>query len=323
MTPHKYASLKYILDHAKNVLLVAHSRPDPDTIGANIALYNYLQQRGTSVTLTCTDSFPAIFNTFLPPYTLIATKDLTIKSFDVIIGSDNIDRGFDHITNNIKESDCVTVGIDHHPHTHIHPDLLITDPSASSTCEILYDFFTHIQHTPTSTEASALAIGILGDTRLFHNPNTSAHVLDVTAHLLDAQAPLASIMRHGFLTKRLGTLQLWGIALRNAKRLTPSGAIISVITMQHLTRKNLPQEELKEELKEVASLLCSVPHTPFALILIQLDKNTVKGSIRAEKNSTVDTSRIAALFGGGGHKLASGFEVAGTLKVINNTWQVA
>ncbi len=321
MINHKYASLQYILTHARNVLLVAHSRPDPDTIGACVTLYSYLHTHNIPVTLTCTDAFPNTFDTFLPSYNIIQTCDISnFAQFDVIIGSDNIDRGFDKIIKHLPKSDHITVGIDHHPHTNIHPDLLITNPAASSTCEILHDFFEYIAHTPTQKEANALAIGILGDTRLFHNPNTSAHVLDVMAHLLDAHIPLSRIIRESFLTKRLDTLQLWGIALKNAKRLSPSGAIASVITGRHIATKNIPQEELKEELKEVASLLCSVPHTPFALVLIQLKDGIVKGSIRTEKGSGIDTSRIARLLGGGGHTLASGFEISGTIKKTDNTW---
>lgn len=322
MATHKYTSLKYIIDRAQHVLLVAHSRPDPDTIGANLALYNYLTERDITVTLTCTDPFPQNFEGFLPPYIITPLKDINLDAIDLIIGADNIDRGFDRILDQLDEEKHVTVGIDHHPHTHLHPDLLITDPQASSTCEIIFDFFAHISHTPTTAQASALAIGILGDTRLFHNPNTSAHVLEVTASLMDARVPLSSIIKKAFLSKRLATLQIWGAALKSARRLTPSGAIVSVIAHKHIAGKSIPQEELKEELKEVASLLCSVPHTPFALVLIQIEEGVIKGSIRAEKSANVDTSAIAQMFGGGGHKLASGFEMRGTLERAGDTWRV-
>ncbi len=319
---HKYSSLKYILDHADQVLIVAHSRPDPDTIGSTVALYDYLLSQDVTVTLACSDIFPPIFDTFLPQYKRCDLASIDPAAYDVIIGCDNIDRGFDRVMKQINPDKHVTVGIDHHPHTHLHPDVLITDPHASSTCEILYDFFCHIGHVPTSHQASALTIGILGDTRLFHNPNTSAHVLDIIANLLDAHTPLITIIKDAFLTKRLATLQLWGSALHGAKRLSPSGAIISVITQKHLQGKDIPKEELKEELKEVASLLCSVPHTPFALVLIQLDNGIVKGSIRTEKGSGIDTSQIASFFGGGGHKLASGFEIRGTLTETADSWHI-
>ncbi len=322
MMAHKYTALHHILTHATNILVVAHSRPDPDTIGATTALFHYLAEHEKSVTLTCADPFPQGFDDFLPPYTLTPTQDVNFDAFDVIIGADNIDRGFHSIINTINPHNHVTVGIDHHPHTTLHPDVLITNPAASSTCEILYEFFTHINHTPSKEEASALAIGILGDTRIFHNPNTSAHTLDITAALVDAHAPLTRIIKQAFLTKRLATLHIWGSALKSARRLTPSGAIVSVITHDIIRDKNIPEEELKEELKEVASLLCSVPHTPFALVLIQIDEHTIKGSLRAEKSTHTDTAAIAQLLGGGGHRLASGFEIRGTLRSNGDTWQV-
>ncbi len=322
MIAHKFTSLHYTIHNARNILLVAHSRPDPDTIGANIALYHYIKSQNIPVTLTCVDDFPDTFNAFLPRYTLKQISQLDIDAFDVIIGSDNIDRGFDTIIKQVNTHNCVTIGIDHHPHTAIHPDILITRPHISSTCEILYDFFTHIKHRLTQKEASALAIGILGDTRIFHNANTSPHTIEIIGDLLSIKAPISKIIRQSFLTKRLETLKLWGIALKKAQRLTPSGAIVSIITDKHICNTKLPQKELKEELKEVASLLSSVPNVPFSMILIQIG-SIVKGSIRAEKDRNIDTAHIAALLGGGGHKLASGFEVHGKLLTTKDgLWQI-
>jgi nanoRNase/pAp phosphatase (c-di-AMP/oligoRNAs hydrolase) len=48
----------------------------------------------------------------------------------------------------------------------------------------------------------------------------------------------------------------------------------------------------------------------------------VKGSLRSEEYKDVDVSIIASEFGGGGHKLASGFEMKGKIVEVENGWRI-
>ena len=58
--------------------------------------------------------------------------------------------------------------------------------------------------------------------------------------------------------------------------------------------------------------LNTMPEAKFAMFLRQ-DGNIIKGSLRSDSFKNVDVSKIAQVFGGGGHKLAAGFSVAGKL----------
>jgi nanoRNase/pAp phosphatase (c-di-AMP/oligoRNAs hydrolase) len=44
--------------------------------------------------------------------------------------------------------------------------------------------------------------------------------------------------------------------------------------------------------------------------------------LRSEEYKGVDVSEIAHKFGGGGHKLASGFEVKGNIVETENGWEI-
>ena len=48
-------------------------------------------------------------------------------------------------------------------------------------------------------------------------------------------------------------------------------------------------------------------------MFLRQDGNIIKGSLRSDSFKNVDVAKIAQLFGGGGHKLAAGFSVAGKL----------
>ena len=69
-------------------------------------------------------------------------------------------------------------------------------------------------------------------------------------------------------------------------------------------------------------ILNTIPDAKFALFARQ-DGEHIKGSIRSDDFRNVDVFKIAQLFGGGGHRLASGFRVNGRLaKVGTGTWRV-
>ncbi len=90
----------------------------------------------------------------------------------------------------------------------------------------------------------------------------------------------------------------------------------------------LTQKDIKgcqastEDIAQVAGILNAVPGTKFSLILSEREGGFVKGSLRSEEYKGVDVSKIAALFGGGGHKLASGFEIKGKIVETEEGWKI-
>ena len=93
--------------------------------------------------------------------------------------------------------------------------------------------------------------------------------------------------------------------------------------MSYITKADL--EELKasaEDVASVAEILNTVSDAKFSLVLSERDNNKVKGSLRSEDYKNVDVSKIAQGLRGGGHRLASGFEVRGRLVKSRNGWLV-
>jgi phosphoesterase RecJ-like protein len=69
-------------------------------------------------------------------------------------------------------------------------------------------------------------------------------------------------------------------------------------------------------------VLNTIPDVKFAVFARQ-DGDHIKGSIRSDEFKNVNVFKIAQLFGGGGHKLASGFRVKGRLvKIAGGKWRV-
>jgi len=113
-------------------------------------------------------------------------------------------------------------------------------------------------------------------------------------------------------------LKLWGKALEKAHINPASGMISSVITQKDM-------EECRagvEDMARVSEILNTVPGTKFSLVLSEREGGLIKGSLRSEEGRGVDVAQIAAQFGGGGHKLAAGFEIKGKIVETKEGWKI-
>lgn len=312
----EFTTLEYVIRRAQRVLLVAHSSPDGDTAGAVLALDSLLNSLDKKTDILCTDPLPA----FLSPLTersFSKPQDLDLSSYDAAIACDSVERGFEKILPSLG-SDCVTAIIDHHPDITVPADLVIIDPKRSSACEIVYEYMLAKNHPFSKETATFLLIGILSDTGSLQHANTTGRVMEIASDLLRHGAMLSKIVSATFANKKLSTLRLWGRAFEKAKINRSSGMIATVITQKDVEECHASTEDISY----VASVLNTVPGTKFSLVLSERADGVIKGSLRSEAYKGVDVSEIAHTFGGGGHKLASGFEVKGQIKETPEGWEI-
>jgi bifunctional oligoribonuclease and PAP phosphatase NrnA len=311
-----FHTLNYVIKESPSILLFAHSHPDGDTTGANLSLKEYIKSLGKKVDISCLDVFPQYLRP-LADEVFYSPDDLDISSYKLIIAADSVERGFQKIRGKITPDQIVAL-IDHHPDIKPNGDINIIDPNYSSVCEMVYEFFVSEKIAITRPMATVLLLGILGDTGMFQHSNTTPRVLDISAKLMQLGAPIARIAEVTFGAKKVCTLKLWGRAFEKARFVEKNGMIFSV-----LTKKDLAEcEATSEDISQVAGILNTVPGTKFSLILSEREDGMVKGSLRSEEYKGVDVSRIAATFGGGGHKLASGFEMKGKVVETDEGWKV-
>ncbi len=313
----EFKTLHFVIDQAESILLVAHKRPDPDTVGANLALKYYLEAEGKRVVIACYDPFPESLNAlfreeFLHP------DQIDLASFDAVIAADSVDRGFHLFRDRFEERQVIAL-IDHHPDIDLSADIVMIDPKYSSSSELVYLFFMQTQVHITKDMATALLTGILFDTGNFQHSSVSPQVMDIASHLMKLGAPLTKISNTIFTNKNISAMKLWGKALEKAKFVRESGLLVTAVTRSDIDEC----EATPDDIYQVASILSTVPEAKFALVLSERDEETVRGSLRASEHHGIDVSAIAHELGGGGHKLASGFEVKGKIVESVEGWHVA
>jgi phosphoesterase RecJ-like protein len=312
----EFNTLSYIVQKSQRILLFAHSGPDGDTAGSVLALKEHLEMLGKYVDIACVDPLPAFLET-LTTQKFNLPSHLDLQSYDAAIGCDSVERGFQKILPELPEK-TATVIIDHHPDITITADVVIIDAKCSSTCEIIYEYLAKKNAHISKSVATYLMIGILSDTGNFQHANTSSRVMEISSDLMKKGASVSRIIEATFANKKLSTLKLWGRAFEKAKINPLNGLITTVLTKEDIDECNASTEDIGQ----VASILNTVPGTKFSLVLSERDKGLIKGSLRSEEYKGVDVSKIAHLFGGGGHKLASGFEIHGKIVETQTGWEI-
>lgn len=311
-----FIKAKHLIDNSQSILLTMHERMDGDDGGSVLAMAHLLETIGKKVTSTIKFGVPPSLE-FLPGSHKIL-EDITHKEFDLLItfGCGEKDRcGIE----NILQLKVPTLNIDHHPDNKLFGDVNIVDAQKSSVAELVYDFFVFNSWKITKDIATCLLTGIITDTGSFMHNNTTASALKTAAELMKKGARSSKIVKHTYKNKTPNTFFAWSKAIENSFYDPKNKIIFSIITEGDLKEiGELP----KAAFDGLAETLNTVPEAKMAMFLRQ-DGEVIKGSLRSEEHKGINVAKIARLLGGGGHTLAAGFSLAGTLtKDETGTWKV-
>ena len=308
---------------ASNILLVIHRRPDADAIGSMLAFSEWLDVLGKNYISFCREVSSAPEDTFflVDPETL-PTDPKVILDFqpDLIIVFDSGDlkyAGVDDVIPKFKNNPFI-INIDHHLTNKNFGDINLTNPSAASTTEILYQFFQVLGVKISSQSATALLAGLVNDTYSFTNPNITYRSLEIASQLLLAGAKLSQVTESILKNKTIEILKLWGKVLFRLSRHPQFNIVTTVITQE-----DLPDLKQRSEVMDgVANFLNNLANVKAVLILHQQEPGVVKGSLRTNSD-LIDVAELAKMLGGGGHQKAAGFKVNGEIvRVDSGGWQI-
>ena len=312
----KFEEAKYLIDKSSRVLLTMHERMDGDDGGSLLAFARLLKGQGKSVFCAIKKGVPPSLR-FLPGSELIS-DDINSPGFDLLItfGCSDLKRTG---SEKIQALKIPIINIDHHPDNQQFGEVNLVDEQKSSVAELVYDFFSHHKLYIDKEIATCLLTGIITDTGSFMHSNTQASTLKVASELMKKGAVAEKIVGWTFKNKNSQVLKAWGKALSNLHFDSKTKIIYSIISENDLAELGeLPQSAFEG----LAETLNTFPDAKFAMLLRQ-EGNIIKGSLRTDPNKNADVSQIAKIFGGGGHKMAAGFSVSGTLvKDEKNKWRV-
>lgn len=301
-----------IITRFDKFLLVIHENPDGDTIATTLGLREALQNLGKSVICVCKDTIPMPF-TFLPGVARVR-QDFLVGDYDAIIVLDCGDlrrTGFPERLREFAKHSKRLINIDHHPKNDLHKvaNINLIDESAAAVAEIVYHLCRIMHISLTKEMATCFLTALYTDTGGFKHSNTTPRALEYAAVWMANGARLKVITKNISLNRSVAALKLWGVALSRIKKKS-SGLVTSVVT-----RKDMEENGAQDgDLGGIVNLINSIPGAKAAALLSETTDGKVKVSLRTESDK-IDVSELAVMFGGGGHRKASGFTIPGRLKV--------
>ncbi|HBB66044.1 MAG: hypothetical protein A2X28_07455 [Elusimicrobia bacterium GWA2_56_46] len=298
----EFKKLEEIIVAGGSFFLAGHLNPDGDTLGSMLAISSVLRRLGKKVYLFSSDPVPENLG-FLPHAGSIRIGRVPQKKrFDaaILLECSTPARGGD-LSSVLKHAGKV-VNIDHHKTSELYGDVNIVEPHSSSTAEIIYRLFYSMNVHITKTEAACLYVGIVTDTGRFHFPATSPRTLEVASRLLETGFKFSRINDLLYASKSAPALKILGRALESLELL--SGGRVAVMTLR--TSDFTDFDAAPEHTENVINYGMMAPGVKLA-VLFREEEGRIGVTFRSRGHA--DVSSLAKIFGGGGHKNASGCKI--------------
>lgn len=294
-------SLKQTADLIKScntIILTAHVQPDGDCLGSMLALNQYLVSLGKNVRMVLDDDIPALYK-FLPGHQGILKPSAKVIHADLLIVLDASD--IDRIGKVKDHVDAPILNIDHHLSNTKFADYYCINQQSAATGEIILQLLTLVKASITPEMATCLYTAIATDCGFFRYANTTVQTMRYAADLIEYGATpnviseymesrsLESILT---LAKVLETLEL-----HNQGK-------IATITVLPDTLNNLDSTEGFINYPRV------IEGVEIAIMFKEMNDGTIRISFRSK---TFDVSKLALVFGGGGHARAAGCAITGRI----------
>ncbi|MBP7133730.1 DHH family phosphoesterase [Patescibacteria group bacterium] len=305
----EFTQLFSLIQQAQRILLVADGKPDGDSLGSSSGMLNWLLREGKDASAFCAAPIPNVFSYLDNIHRYTNDPVIFQQKFDLIITFDAGDLrhcGIDQILPKAPKG-YTLVDIDHHSTNARYGDLNLVFTDACSTAEVVFRFL-QTMHVPLDPKiATSLLTGIFTDTMTFSNAATTTEGMEAAGILCAAGARKTEILHKLFKNRSIDGLKLWGLALSRLKHQPHLNLVSTYFLKEDLTQPGL--EDAVEGISNFLNATCGNADT--ILVIRELPGGVIKGSLRSAKR---DISRVAKLFGGGGHKKAAGFTLSGRLQ---------
>lgn len=324
----------YKLRSARRWLIISHISPDADALASAGAVWELARTWGQTV-YAYAEGKPADVYDFIPNGDEVRDEPpADLRNFDVILILDcgSISRtGLEARLRTLIKAAAegriterpYIIEFDHHQPQESYADLEIRRPEKASTTELIYDFLETNGLEITKNLASCILTGLLTDTGHFLHANSSREAIAIASEMLLRGASLPKIIDHTVNNKSFIALKIWGRVLENMHFNQENGLVFSALTgteLQELWPEGDSDQTGLDLFGDIVSFLSSLAGARAALLLRE-ENGRVRGSLRTN-DPDLDVAKIASLWGGGGHRKAAGFTVAGRLSRTETGWKI-
>jgi phosphoesterase RecJ-like protein len=279
-----------------NILIIMHKNPDGDTLSCGYALCRALRAMGKKADARCDSPIPRRYSYITEP----SAREDFAPGF--VVAVDVADANL--IGERFRGVE-VDLCIDHHASNTGFAGELCLYPESASCAEVIARVIDELGVDIDLYMARCLYTGVATDTGCFRYSNTTSDSLRMAARMIDIGIDCAELNRELFEVKTRERIELEQIAMAGMEY--AYGGRIAIMTisqdMLRLTKVDASDTE------GLTSMPRNINGVEAGVTLRELKNGNFKISLRTV---TLDAAEICAVFGGGGHRRAAGFECSGS-----------
>ncbi|HEU4520367.1 MAG TPA: bifunctional oligoribonuclease/PAP phosphatase NrnA [Thermoanaerobaculia bacterium] len=283
----------------RRFLITGHRNPDGDALGSALALQRLIRQLGKEARVIVRDGFAK------PLMSIPGADEVTVsdtlppdypKGYDALFAMEcpEVQRtGYDVLPGPV-------VNIDHHLGNEMYGEINYLDIEAPSVGEMVLQLNRNHLKLPLDRDtATAMYVSLATDTGFFRYHNTTLRTFQAAEELVRAGAVPGDVSLWINESNSRGSIKLLGLCLTTLELHAGGRIATTELPKRFFTEAGA----LPEDTEGIVNYGRSIDGVLVSALLKESDGAT-RVSLRAKPG--VDVQRIAAMFGGGGHKAASG-----------------
>lgn len=296
--------------HQRFVVL-SHMRPDGDALGCQLAMALVLRALGKEFVVWNEDGMTEKF-LYHPENQLVTKPPQDEKhDFDVVLALDTATQVRLGTPLNSIGSAKLWINIDHHISNPGYGDIVWIDSTSPATGQILFELFQQQNFPIDKAIAENLYAAISTDTGSFQYPNTTARTYEIAAELVRAGVDVGTINQKMYESHPRRRLELLRELLNTTEFSAEDRVASFALSQAASTRLGVTPDDNEGLIDTIRA----VNTVEAAVFFEELTDGKIRISMRS-KNPEIDVSSIATHFGGGGHKLAAGARIKGSLSEV-------
>jgi phosphoesterase RecJ-like protein len=306
-----------LINKSGRILVTTHTKPDGDALGCLVAICNMLRTSGKEIEPLLLSPPPDWYRFLLTEKVPILGEDIQPEDlnagrfwkFDLIIILDTNSPGqLPKFKDYLKQNNKPVLVIDHHRTSDGLGAVELIEAEAAATALVVLELFKYAGWEITEKIAEALFVAVATDTGWFQFNNTDGRVFSACAELINMGVK-PTVLYHKLYENFSQSRFMLMIAMLNTFELHLNDRFATMYITQHEFDRTGATYADSENLINECRRISTVDTTA---LFIELDDGRIRCSLRSK--GAVDVGEVAAIFGGGGHKMAAGTFVPGPIE---------
>ena len=306
--PPKSDAVDFLRTH-ESFLILGHKEPDGDCIASQITTATIVSRLGKKADMYSVGPFerPEIEG-FADRFTSVIPTEKLRGAAVIIVDCSTPDR-----TGNLGAmvDRLPTLVIDHHSAGETFGTVRYVDDEAPSTTFLVFSLFEALDIPVEPQTANLLLFGFCTDTGFFrHLGPRSPEIFQTLSRIAACGTSPQQVYMMIYGRRDLSGRKLLGELLLRVEKHGEGRLLVTWQTMEDKRRHDVYQrgeDELYRLLQTVRGAVA---------VAFVKEESEGKYSVGLRSSSSIDVGKVAASFGGGGHRQAAGFDIEGTLESV-------